>query len=109
MILAACHRPEFHSSPPSQIVPALADQGIYVASESSFYRVLHEADEQHDRGRARKRRKRAKPTAYTATGPNQCWCWDVVRHEALLTVPRWKTVAARLSQQSGISWGQSAS
>lgn len=77
MILAACHRPEFHSSPPSQIVPALADQGIYVASESSFYRVLHEADEQHDRGRARKRRKRAKPTAYTATGPNQCWCWDV--------------------------------
>ncbi|NYT66937.1 helix-turn-helix domain-containing protein, partial [Alcaligenaceae bacterium] len=39
-ILAVCNTPEHQSLPPSQIVPKLADQGIYVASESSFYRVL---------------------------------------------------------------------
>jgi len=34
--------PEFSSLPPSQIVPILADRGFYIASESSFYRVLKE-------------------------------------------------------------------
>lgn len=39
-ILAASNSPVFRSLPPSQIVPALADEGRYLASESSFYRVL---------------------------------------------------------------------
>jgi len=43
-ILAVCHEPDFADLPPTQIVPALADQGCYLASESSFYRVMHEAD-----------------------------------------------------------------
>jgi putative transposase len=38
--------------PPSQVVPALADEGLYLASESTCYRVLHEANQQHERGRA---------------------------------------------------------
>ena len=38
--LNAFNRPEYQSLPPSQIVPSLADQGSYLASESSFYRVL---------------------------------------------------------------------
>ena len=42
-ILAICHAPEHASLPPSQIVPMLADNGRYIASESSFYRVLREA------------------------------------------------------------------
>ena len=37
-ILTICNQPEFAHMSPNQIVPALADQGIYVASESSFYR-----------------------------------------------------------------------
>ena len=49
-ILNVCHAPEYASLPPGQIVPKLADQGVYLASESSFYRVLREADEQHHRG-----------------------------------------------------------
>ena len=77
MILLTCHLPEFQSLPPSQIVPTLADQGLFLASESSFYRLLREADEQHDRGRAKARHKRAKPDEYKTTGPNQCWTWDV--------------------------------
>ena len=42
-ILDVAHAPEFADLPPGQIVPALADQGRYIASESSFYRVLREA------------------------------------------------------------------
>jgi transposase InsO family protein len=76
-LLAVFHRPEFRSLPPSQVVPMLADQGIYLASESTCYRVLHEAGEQHDRGRARVRQTRAKPSEYRTTGPNQAWSWDV--------------------------------
>ena len=61
MILLTCHLPEFQSLPPSQIVPTLADQGLFLASESSFYRLLREVNEQHDRGRENPRQKRAKP------------------------------------------------
>ena len=77
MILLTCHLPEFQSLPPSQIVPTLADRGQYLASESSFYRLLREVNEQHDRGRAKPRQKRAIPNEYQTTGPNQCWTWDV--------------------------------
>ena len=51
-ILAICNQPAFQSLPPSQIVPRLADNGEYIGSESSFYRVLREADQVHRRGRA---------------------------------------------------------
>jgi transposase len=42
-ILLTCNQPEYASLPPGQIVPALADQGLYIGSETSFYRVLHQA------------------------------------------------------------------
>ena len=71
------HKPEYASLPPSQVIPALADKGVYLASESTCYRVLHAAGQQHERGRARQRERRAKPNEYQATGPNQAWSWDV--------------------------------
>lgn len=76
-VLDACHEPRFASLPPSQIVPILADEGVYLASESSFYRILHAADEQHHRGRAQAPVSRGVPTSHEATGPNQVWCWDI--------------------------------
>jgi len=76
-VLELCHAPEFASRPPGQIVPALADRGCYLASESSFYRVLREADEQHHRGRAAAPRARRAPTTHCATAPGQLWSWDV--------------------------------
>ena len=76
-VLLTCHLPEFQSIPPSQIVPNLADKGIYLASEATYYRILREASEQHDRGRANAPNKRAKPETYEATGPIQYWAWDV--------------------------------
>lgn len=51
-VLEACNSEEFASLPPSQIVPKLADQGQYLASESSFYRILRADGQQHHRGRA---------------------------------------------------------
>ena len=76
-VLAVCHSPEFASLPPGQIVPTLADRGQYLASESSIYRLLHAADEQHHRGRAAAPRKRRVPTTHRATAPGQLWSWDV--------------------------------
>ncbi len=52
-IIALATSPEFRDQSPKQIVPRLADQGRYLASEATFYRVLHAADMQHHRGRAR--------------------------------------------------------
>lgn len=75
-ILAVANSEEFASLPPSQIVPALADRGVYVASESSFYRVLKAASQQHHRGRAKKPSERV-VTSHCATGPNQVWSWDI--------------------------------
>lgn len=76
-ILAVCNEPEFASLPPSQIVPKLADRGEYIASESSFYRVLHAAGQLHHRGRAQAPKKTKTPTTHVAEGPNQVWSWDI--------------------------------
>jgi putative transposase len=45
MILEVVNQPEFQSMPPSQIVPTLADRQIYLASESTVYRVMRKAGE----------------------------------------------------------------
>jgi putative transposase len=76
-ILTVCNEPEFASLPPSQIVPKLADRGEYIASESSFYRVLNAAGQLHHRGRAQAPKKTKAPTTHVADGPNQVWSWDI--------------------------------
>jgi transposase InsO family protein len=58
-------------------VPKLADQGQYLASESSFYRILRASGQQHHRGRAKAPVKRKLPTSYQATAPCQVWTWDI--------------------------------
>jgi len=75
-ILEVVNQPEFQSLPPSQIVPALADRGIYLASESSFYRILRKNNMQHYPGRSQKPSSKALST-HCATGPNQVWMWDI--------------------------------
>ena len=75
-ILEICNSRSFRSLPPTQIVPALADRGIYLASESTFYRVLKEAGQNHHRGRSSKPRKRI-PQTHCAQRPCQVWTWDI--------------------------------
>lgn len=67
--------PEFRDASPKQIVPQLAERGVYLASESTFYRVLHGEDMQHHRSRARPPRHR--PHEYVADGPWQVASWDI--------------------------------
>lgn len=76
-ILAIANSAEFGQLPPSQIVPRLADQGIYVASESTFYRVLRDANQVKHRQAARPAQERSKPRAICATAPNQLYSWDI--------------------------------
>lgn len=75
-ILAICNRPEYASMAPCEIVPALADEGIYIASESTFYRVLREEKMLNHRGRS-KAPKKNRPSTYPATAPNQVYMWDI--------------------------------
>jgi len=71
-----CHERRFADLPPSQIVPRLADEGTYVATESSFDPVLRAQGEQQ------RRRRAAKPVAnepprQLATGSNTVWTWGL--------------------------------
>lgn len=61
---------------PHQIVPRLADDGIYIASESTFYRVLKAEKLSEHRGFS-KPRIVERPKAYEATRPNQIYSWDI--------------------------------
>ena len=75
-VLAIVNAPRFGSLPPTQIVPILADEGRYVASESTVYRILREADQLKHRGRSRAPSRRAIPR-HCAKGPNELWSWDI--------------------------------
>jgi transposase InsO family protein len=75
-VLAVIHRPEHHDASPKTIVAKLADQGEYIASESTMYRLLRAAGEQTHRGRAKAPVRREAPSL-RATAPNQVWSWDI--------------------------------
>lgn len=77
LILIVSNLPEYKSLPPTQIVPKFADLGVYIASESSFYRVLKAHNQLHRRGREQSHPKHNKPQPLVATGPNQVWSWDI--------------------------------
>ena len=76
-VLSVANSDEFGHLPPSQIVPRLADQGRYLASESTFYRVLKEENQLAHRRSERPAQTRAKPRAICATAPNQLYSWDI--------------------------------
>lgn len=76
-VMAVLNSNEFKNLPPTQIVPRLADQGRYIASESTLYRLLHQAGQMRHRRLERASQKRTKPRALTATRPEQIFCWDI--------------------------------
>jgi transposase InsO family protein len=76
LILEVANSAEYCNQPPSQIVPNLADKEIYIASESSFYRVLKQANLLQHRSASRPRTHR-KPDELSATKSNQLWSWDI--------------------------------
>lgn len=76
-VLAVANSEEFADLPPSQIVPILAERGEYMASESTFYRVLRDARQLKHRQASRSRTVAHKPEALQATAPNQLYSWDI--------------------------------
>ena len=76
-VLRVANEPRFAAVPPARIVPALADEGVYIASESSFSRVLRAQGQTAHRGHARAPKPMRAPTTHIATAPGQVWCWDM--------------------------------
>jgi putative transposase len=82
-IIKVSNSKDFADLPVSQIVPKLADQGKYIASESTFYRVLEEEKLNTHRAKTKEPVKREVPT-HIATAPNQVWTWDITWLNAMV-------------------------
>ncbi len=75
-VLEVVNRPEHRDLSVKQIVPRLADRGVYVASESTMYRILRQEKQLQHRAASR-RPTRSRPQELVATAPNQVWSWDI--------------------------------
>jgi putative transposase len=75
-VLEVVNSPEYRDLPPKQVVPRLADEGRYVASESTIYRILRAEGQDAHRGRTRPRTVRC-VDEHVATAANQVWSWDI--------------------------------
>lgn len=75
-ILDMLNSPEYRDKSPLQIVPGLADKGIYIASESTMYRILKKYKMQAHRSRSKAPISR-KRRSFCATAPDMVWTWDI--------------------------------
>jgi transposase InsO family protein len=71
------NEPEYADLPANKIVPKLADKGLYIASESSFYRLLKAENQLQHRQKSKPARPVKKPRALVAIAPNQIYSWDI--------------------------------
>jgi transposase InsO family protein len=76
-ILDVACESRFKDLTPHEIVPVLAEEGRYIASESIFYRVLRRERLLNHRSSRRPKSGCGKPPELLATGPNQVWSWDI--------------------------------
>lgn len=75
-IVEIANTPEYRDLPPEQVVARLADEGVYVCSERSLDRILHDEKQHKHRSRA-KPTEHSKPREYVADGPCQVMTWDI--------------------------------
>jgi transposase InsO family protein len=76
MLIRTANKTIYRDLPPCKIVPLLADTGRYIASESTFYRVLREEKQLAHRQICRPA-KHHRPKPYEASSANQVWSWDI--------------------------------
>lgn len=76
-IIKVCCSDRFMDKSPNVIVPILAEEGIYYGSESTYYRFLKEKKLLNHRSDVKPGKKKVKPEAPIANGPNQVWSWDI--------------------------------
>jgi putative transposase len=77
-VLQTLHAERFVDQAPAQVVATLLDEGTYLCSERTMYRVLNA------NGEVRERRDQLRHPSYQkpellATGPNQLWSWDITK------------------------------
>ena len=77
-VLKVLHQPDNVDVAVTQVWARLLDAGTYLCSISTMYRILREAGESRERRRQRTHPAKTKPQLQ-ATGPNQCWSWDITR------------------------------
>jgi transposase InsO family protein len=77
-VLAALDAPEFVDAAPAQIYAGLLDQGVYVGSISTMYRILREHAQVVERRRQARHPARTRPEL-VADAPGQVYCWDITK------------------------------
>jgi putative transposase len=77
-VLEVLHAERFWDQAPASVWATLLDEGVYLASVSTMYRLLREHGETGDRRRHATHPARVKPELL-ATAPNQCWSWDLTK------------------------------
>ncbi len=83
-VIAVVNSVEFRDDSPSKLVPRLADRGIYLASESTIYRILKSENQLAHRTNARPATHH-RPEPYEASAPNQVWSWDITFLKSTVT------------------------
>ena len=82
---AVLNSDEFVDEAPATVYAKLLDEGVYLASMSTMYRVLREHDEVHER-RRHATHPAAKKPELLATRPNEVYSWDITK---LLGPAKW--------------------
>ena len=77
-VLAVLHDDRFVDLPPAEVYATLLDEGQYLCSIRTMYRILHEQAEVKERRRQLRHPRYAAPELL-ATGPNQLWSWDITK------------------------------
>ena len=77
-VLEILHEPRFRDFTPYYVYATLLDEGVYLCSIRTMYRILTKHGEVQERRRHVNRPKYAKPELL-ATGPNQVWSWDITK------------------------------
>lgn len=75
-VLEVCHSSRFVDAAPASIVATMLDEGIYLGSERTFYRVLSASGEVRERRNQLTHPPYARPELL-ATAPNELWSWDI--------------------------------
>jgi putative transposase len=84
-VLEELHSERFADVAPAEVYATLLDEGVYLASESTMYRLLRERGETGERRRQATHPPRVKPELVAAK-PNECWSWDITK---LLGPAKW--------------------
>jgi putative transposase len=77
-VLDTLHEERFWDTAPASVYATLLDEGSYLCSPSTMYRLLRQQGETGDRRRHATHPARVKPEL-VASGPNQCWSWDITK------------------------------